>query len=169
MELTVVQSDKAFGLLGRDLLQPEASVRPIHSLEDKSEILPSIKGITASMELMDGAKNVFCRARSVPLALEDKVNAELDRLERRGVITKISGGSDNASPVVWVRKPHGNFRMCVDFKAHVNSKIKTVSYPTPPIETIFAKLKNAKKFAKLDLTEAYSQIQLEECKMAVGN
>ena len=51
--------------------------------------------------------------------------------------------------------------MCVDFKAHVNAKIKSVAYPTPPIETIFSKLKNAKKFAKLDLTEAYSQIELD--------
>ena len=162
-ELTVVQSEKEFGLLGRDLLQAEDALQSVHhSSEENSEFLPSIKGVQASMELLEGAKNVFCRARPVPLALENKVNAELDRLERRGVISKISGGSDNASPVVWVRKRNGDLRMCVDFKAHVNSKIKTVSFPTPPIETIFAKLKNAKKFAKLDLPEAYSQIQLDE-------
>ena len=114
------------------------------------------------MELLEGAKDVFCRARPVPLALQDKVNAKLDRLEKRGVISKISGGASNASPVVWVRKRNGSLRMCVNFKAHINSKIKTVDFQTPPIETIFSKLKNVRKFAKLELTEAYSQIELDE-------
>ena len=53
------------------------------------------------------------------------------------------GGVENASPVVWVGKPTGALRMCVDFKAHFNSRIKTDAYPVPNTETIFAKLKNA--------------------------
>ena len=52
--------------------------------------------------------------------------------------------------------------MCVDFKAHVNGKIKTEPCPTPRTETFFAKLKNAKQFAKLDLTAAYWQRELDE-------
>ena len=68
----------------------------------------------------------------------------------------------NSSPVVWVKKPNGELRLCVDFKVHVNKKIKTESYPIPNIETIFSKLKNANKFAKIDLTSAYWQIELDE-------
>ena len=52
--------------------------------------------------------------------------------------------------------------MCVDFKVHINGKIKTEAYPTPHIETIFSRLKNAKVFAKIDLTSAYFQIELDD-------
>ena len=161
-ELIVVESEKEFGLLGRDLIDKDDDEIVHHTSSGEAEFLPAIKGVTASMELLDGAKDVFCRARPVPLALEEMVSTELDRLERRGIISKLHSGSSNASPVVWVRKRNGGLRMCVDFKAHVNAKIKTFSFPTPPIETIFSKLKNAKKFAKVDLTEAYSQIMLDD-------
>ena len=107
-ELIVIESDKSFGLIGRDLLQAEEATLSVLHASNNDEILPTMKGITASMELIEGAKNVFCRARPIPVALEEKVNAELDRLERRGIISKISGGSDNASPVVWVRKRNVN-------------------------------------------------------------
>jgi hypothetical protein len=52
--------------------------------------------------------------------------------------------------------------MCADYKVHVNAKIKSESYPIPNIEHIFARLKNAKKFAKIDLRSAYWQIELDE-------
>ena len=114
-----------------------------------SEVKPLsvIKGVKASMELKDDAKPKFCRARPVPLALEEKVKNELDRLESLGVISPVCMGAENCSPVVWVRKPNGELRCCTDFKVHVNDKIKTDSYPLPKIETLFAKLKNAKVFA----------------------
>jgi hypothetical protein len=159
--LTVVDSEKSFGLLGRDILNEVSCIGHI-AIQTCVEPLPTIKGVVARMQLVDNAKNVFCAARKVPVALEEKVHLELDRLEQRGIITKHEGGADNASPVVWVKKRNGDLRMCVDFKAHVNAKIKWESYPTPSTEVIFAKLKNAKKFAKIDLTEAYSQIELDD-------
>jgi hypothetical protein len=94
--------------------------------------------------------------------LEPQVNAELERLQQLGVIEPIEGPVSNASPVVWVKKKDGSLRMCADYKVHVNGKIKSESYPIPSIEHLFAKLKNAKKFAKVDLRSAYWQIALDE-------
>lgn len=159
-DFVVVEVDKTFGLIGRDLLDMEQ----VHStaLSSTPTILPAMKGVKARMDLVDGAPNVFCRARPVPIALEAAVNRELTRLESLGVITPIEGGAVNASPVVWVKKPNGQLRLCVDFKAHVNAKIKTEPYPTPSTEMLFARLKNATRFAKLDLTSAYWQIELDD-------
>jgi len=53
-------------------------------------------------------------------------------------------------------------RICGDYKITVNQAAKTESYPLPKIEDIFASLAGGKCFSKLDLTNAYNQIELEE-------
>ena len=78
------------------------------------------------------------------------------------IITPIQGGVPNASPVVWTKKLNSSLQMCMDIKTRVNRKIKSETYPTPKIEILFSKLTNVKKFAILDLTSAYWQIELEE-------
>jgi hypothetical protein len=161
-DLVVVQSRKTYGLLGRDLLNSEQLFATDHTQKITTDILPAIKGIKATMELMDNARPKFCRARPVPVALEAKVNIELDRLQSLGVIEPIEGPVSNASPVVWVKKVDGSLRMCADYKVHVNDKIKSESHPIPTMECLFSKLKNAKKFAKIDLRSAYWQIELDE-------
>lgn len=119
-DLVVIKSNKTFGLWGRDLITSAEEVHGIGQVECDTKLpstyLPAIKGVVAKMDLINKGSNVFCRARPVPLALEDEVATELDRLEEAGIITKcIDGGVENASPVVWVRKPNGKLRMCVDF------------------------------------------------------
>ena len=73
-----------------------------------SSNLPTIKGITGKMNLVDSYQNVFCCARTVPIALESQVKEELTRLEIMGVITPINRGVENASPVVWIKNPTGS-------------------------------------------------------------
>ena len=165
--ITVVESSKHFGLLGRDYLFDANSIVSIHASDVEVQVkpehtyLPTIKGVKAKIELVDGSSNMFCRARPVPLPLEVKVNEEIDRLQKMGVITPVEF-SDNASPVVWVRKKDGSLRMCADYKVHMNKKIKSDAFPLPTIETIFSRLKNANKFAKLDLRSAYWQIEMDD-------
>jgi hypothetical protein len=163
LELVVVDAEKDFGLLGRDAIPKLGTyIHQVGQSDTENIYLPTIKNIKASMQLIGDVPPTFCRARTVPLAMQEKVAAELDRLERMGVISKQTEGVANASPIVWVRKPDGKLRMCVDYKVHVNKKIKTDAYPIPKIETIFSKMKNANTFAKLDLTSAYWQIELDE-------
>ena len=44
--------------------------------------LGTIKGFKADIKLQDGAKPIVCKARPVPYALCQKVEEELDRLEK---------------------------------------------------------------------------------------
>ena len=60
-------------------------------------ILPTIKSVIAKMELIEGARDVFCHVRPVPIALEAKVEQELTWLETLGVISPVEGGAVNAS------------------------------------------------------------------------
>ena len=156
----VVRSDKEYGLIGRNIIDEGRST--IHTFAVDTEYLPTIKGFTASVTLVDDSKPLkFCKARNVPLHLKETLDKELDILMKQGVITP-TDHSTHASPVVWAKKANGRFRMCVDFKATLNSNIQSDAYPLPTTEEIFSRVGKACKFAKLDLKSAYSQIALDE-------
>ena len=58
-QLAVVQSDKKFGLLGRDILPQEG----INAVSD--ERLTAVKGYKAHVKLIPGSQPMFCRARKI--------------------------------------------------------------------------------------------------------
>lgn len=49
-----------------------------------------LKGITATMYLEDNAQPKFCKARLVPYSLKPKVEEELQRLEKEGIIKPVT-------------------------------------------------------------------------------
>ena len=55
-----------------------------------------------------------------------------------------------------------SLRICGDFKLTVNQASKLDRYPIPKIEDLFANLAGGKRFSKLDMSQAYQQIPLEE-------
>ena len=59
-------------------------------------------------------------------------------------------------------KQDGLVRICGDFKGTINPALQAEQYPLPRIEDIFASLAGGKKFSKIDLRQAYHQIELEE-------
>ena len=48
----------------------------------------------------------------------------------------------------------------MDLKVHINDKVMDEDYPIPDIETIFHNLHGASHFGKIDLSDAYYQIEL---------
>ena len=68
VDVAVIESEKEFGLIGRNVTR----VDHIHnaSLSDV-KVLPAIEGVKATIKLKPDAKPVFSRARKVPLAMED--------------------------------------------------------------------------------------------------
>ena len=101
------------------------------------------------------------KVRKLPFALKPIVGTELDRLEKEQVLEKVTH-SDWATPLVVVRKPSGKVRLCGDFKVTLNPALKTDVYPFPLPEELFQKLNGGHKFSKLDLSETYLQIPLDE-------
>ena len=82
---------------------------------------------------------------------------------RQGILEPVHpGGVTNASPVVCQRKKSGELRLCVDLKVHINGKVMDEDYPTPDMETIFHNLHGASYFGKIDPSDAYYQIELDE-------
>ena len=103
----------------------------------------------------------FYKARPVPLALQQRVTAELDCLQAEGIICPIKL-SDWTTPIVPVVKKDGTIRVCEDFKLTVNQATQTEVYPLPRIDELFSSLSGGTVFSTLDLSHAYNQLQLDE-------
>ena len=124
--------------------------------------LVTLRGYEAKIHVDPGAKPRFCKARTVPYALREKVEQELDRLTKEGIIEPIQF-ADWAAPIVPVMKKDGtSLRICGDFKVTVNQVSKLDKYPITRINDLFAQLAGGKRFTKLDMSQAYQQLVLEE-------
>ena len=128
-----------------------------------AEHLPAVKGYKAHVKLIPGTQPKFCKARKIPLPLQDKLTEKLKQIVRQGILEPVQpGGITNASPVVWQRKKSGELRLCKDLKVHINGKVMDEDYPIPDMETIFQNLHGASYLGKIDLSDAYYQIELDE-------
>ncbi|XP_049870353.1 uncharacterized protein K02A2.6-like [Pectinophora gossypiella] len=101
------------------------------------------------------------RARPLAYALREPVERALDSLVNDGVITPVNT-SDWATPIVPVMKKDGTIRVCGDFKITLNKVLEVDRFPLPRVEDLLTKLHGGDKFTKIDLSQAYSQFELDE-------
>ena len=164
----VVVSGKGPTLMGRDWLknldvlwQRSVDVHQVSSSSVSSglnavldrhvdlfkEELGLVKGVKATLSVDKTATFRFFRARSVPFALRDRVEAELDKLVKEGILHPVQF-SDWAAPIVPVVKKDGSIRICGDYKLTANRVSFTDQYPIPRIDDLLASTAKAKIFSK---------------------
>ncbi|XP_037929169.1 uncharacterized protein K02A2.6-like [Teleopsis dalmanni] len=115
----------------------------------------------AEIRLKSDAKPKFFKPYNLPFAKREDVRIEIDRLVNIGVLKAIRS-SVWAAPTVVVSKPNGKLRICADFRIGVNSQIENDRYPIPRVEELFYKLQGGQFFTKIDLSEAYLQVELSD-------
>lgn len=124
--------------------------------------LGTLRGYEAKLHVDADATPRFCKARTVPYALRDRVEQELERLTKEGIIEPVQF-AEWAAPIVPVLKTdRKSVRICGDFRVTVNQVSKLDKYPIPKIEDLFAKLAGGKRFTKLDMSQAYQQVLLDK-------
>ena len=114
----------------------------------------------AKLILKQSVERVFRPKRPVPFSALHCVGEELSRLKKMGVIQPVSYAKW-AAPIVVVRKQNGTVRLCADFSTGLNASLEDNHHPLPVAEDIFATLNGGKFFAKLDLSDAYLQVEVE--------
>ena len=125
------------------------------------EELGTIKSFCAELNVDPTIKPKFFKVRTVPFALRSAIEEELDCLEREGIVKKATH-SEWATPIVAVPKSDRRVRLCRDFKVTINQALCVEQYPLPKVEDLLATLAGDRKFSKLDLTQAYLQLELQK-------
>lgn len=97
----------------------------------------------------------------VPISLQDRIIAELKRLEQAGVIAKVDEPTDWVNRMVIGTKKSGDLRICIDPQA-LNRALKRELYPLPLLDDILPRLSKARVFSRFDLKHGYWHCVLDE-------
>ena len=117
--------------------------------------------VKAHIQLQPNAIPRFFKPRPLPFAFLDGVKNELDRQVTLGILQKVDT-SPWAAPIVPVVKPNGTIRICGDFKVTINPQICIDQHPIPTVDELLAKLQHGRRFTKIDLSDAYLQLELDD-------
>lgn len=114
-----------------------------------------------AIDLIPGAtpKKIPCYKWSP--AVESVIDTEIERLLQLDVIEPCKEAPDFINPLLPIKKPNGKWRICLDCR-RLNSMTKRDEFPIPNMVQILQRIKKARYFSVIDLTESYYQVQLEE-------
>ncbi|XP_065217466.1 uncharacterized protein K02A2.6-like [Planococcus citri] len=180
---------KPFKLMPKhNLLRLESINRISHSISDDLAQPPSIEDLMkqypnlfsnefrkitnfkAHIKLKQNAAPIIARARLVPFAIKPKVEAELDRMVKCGMIEPIDPAKTPitwASPVVIKEKKNGKVRVIGDFKNTLNPNIHFEPYLLPIVDETLTKLSGYTTFSVADLKDAFMQLPTDEESQAI--
>ena len=92
-------------------------------------------------------------------AIRSKYEDALKKLVAEAIIEKLEY-SQWASPTVPIIKPNGDLRICGDYSVTINKFSDLEQYPVPTLEELLNNLSGRKRFTKIDLSQAYHQLEL---------
>lgn len=153
------ESAKALGVLkiGDEIEHEEVEVNSIESKESKAKQFGKIKNVIIDIPIKAEVKGVVQPYRRCPAPLEKVVDDKIDEMLQQGIIEKVNGVSKWVSPLVIA--PKGDVRICVDMR-RANMAVERENHPLPTMEDFLPHLGEAKIFSKLDIKQAYHQVDL---------
>uniref|UniRef100_A0A1Y1NHT7 RNA-directed DNA polymerase n=1 Tax=Photinus pyralis TaxID=7054 RepID=A0A1Y1NHT7_PHOPY len=179
LPLTVIEDNRS-SLLGRNWFATLGiKLAGVYQLTSESVITKSVaevlskyadifknelgkyKGPPVTLPINDNVQPILCKARRVPFALLPKIETELQKLCQQGILEPITHPRW-CTPIVPVVKKDSSIRICGDHKQTLNKALRTDVYPIPAINTILSSLAGGKIFAKLDLAQAYQQLEVDD-------
>jgi len=125
----------------------------------KADRLPPHRPYDHEIRLLPGKDLPFGPLYSMSRDELKALREWLDENLKKGFIRPSS--SPVASPVLFVKKPGGGLRLCIDFRSLNNISVKD-RYPLPLIKETLNNLKGMKYFSKIDIVSAFNNIRMKE-------
>ncbi|XP_026565795.1 uncharacterized protein K02A2.6-like, partial [Pseudonaja textilis] len=98
-----------------------------------SDELGCYNGTPISFSVDPQAVPIRLKPRRVPFAIRPKLDAELDKLLKQGVIEPTDFAKWE-TPIVTPLKKDGSLRICSDYKTTINKFLQVSAYPVPVIQ-----------------------------------
>ena len=98
--------------------------------------------------------------RRTPIAMKDKIKAELDSMTEQNIISRIEEPTDWVSSLTCVTKRDGSVRVCLDPR-QLNKALIRPYHQAQTVEELNHKFANANFFSKLDAKAGYWSIKLD--------
>ncbi|CAI5639180.1 unnamed protein product [Oreochromis niloticus] len=118
--------------------------------------------VTYSMMLDPDVQSVVRPAHRIPVAMQERVRAELERMQRIGVVTPVTEPTDWVSSMVAAhKKDKHEIRLCINPK-DLNTALKRPHHPMRSVEEVAAQMSGATVFSVLDAKNSFWQIRLDE-------
>ncbi|UYV64544.1 K02A2.6-like, partial [Cordylochernes scorpioides] len=127
------------------------------TLNEAIEIALALEAAAQDAKDLQGERN----PEVVKKIKQGEVSRELDRLVKSEILKHVRH-AEWAAPIVPVLKSDQAIRICGDFKITANQALKVDQYPLHKAEDIFAALAGGDKFSKIDLRDAYNQLELDD-------
>ena len=149
---------EALGLLVR-VRSVEQERSPIQRFPELFKGLGKMEG-EYTIQLKEGAVLfALTTPRRVAIPLMESVKAELQRMEKLGVISRIEELTDWCAGMVVVPKANKQVRICVDL-TKLNEHVRRERHQLPAVEQTLAQVAGARVFSKLDADSGFWQIPL---------
>ncbi|XP_025829377.1 uncharacterized protein K02A2.6-like [Agrilus planipennis] len=100
-------------------------------------------------------------ARDIPFALRDAYAREIDAKLNSGVYKRVEY-SEWASTTHVVAKRNGKLRITGNYEPTLNPQLIVDKHQIPRVECIFNKMRGAKWFCHLDITDAYTHLTIDD-------
>ncbi len=120
-----------------------------------------VQGKEYDIKLKSGYVPVIHAARRIPFSTADKIDLELERMQKLNVIEPVNEPTEWVNSMTVTQKPGGRIRICLD-PTDLNKYVLREHLHVPTPEELHTKLGGAKYFSKLDLKDGYWQIPLSQ-------
>ena len=113
------------------------------------------------LHIRDDVKPVIQPQRRIPYHMRKEVSQEVQKLLEQDIIEEVvNQPTPWISPIVCTPQKDGGTRICVDMR-EANQAIERERHVMPTLQDFKAEVNGSKFFSKLDLKQAYHQLELE--------
>ena len=156
-------------LLGRPAIVALGLVQRVNAVQTKTDLVKQFSKLFEGLGKLEEEYTIVLRDDARPYALSTphriaipllpKVKAELERMERMGVVSRVREPTEWCAGMVVVPKTDSSVRICVDL-TRLNENVHRERHPLPAVEQTLAQLAGGRVFSKLDANSGFWQIPL---------